>query len=222
MGQERPSLIDGFGATQRQDDNSTWPIKISHVEGLAEGSLMKQGMADKQQTIGCSNVAEIADGELMFRDMSILAGNNEKKERENAMEIEKKNTDLMGLNTQGDDLGLTQKFSEDEAAGACTNVKDKKKKWKSQARERVIKGNGNGGPTSLKRPREGQLRVSPECKKMKKRRSGVSQAKLNQLSLSPAKLDYLRVEGEGSFELRQGNVTENATMDAENQPRRQP
>ena len=79
--------------------------------------------------------------------------------------LKKKNTDLMGLNTRGDDLGLTQKFSEDEAAGAWTNVKDKKKKWKSQARERVTKGNGNGRPTSLKRPREEQLRVSPECKK---------------------------------------------------------
>ncbi|KAK9209424.1 hypothetical protein WN944_001790 [Citrus x changshan-huyou] len=137
MGQERPTVIDGSRATQRQDDRCTGPIKISHVEGLVKGSLMKQGRADKQQTIGCSSVAEIADGELMSRDMSILAGNNEKKEREN-------------------------KFSEDEAVGACTNVKDKKKKWKSQARERVTKGNGNGGPTSLKQPREEQLRVSTE------------------------------------------------------------
>ncbi|KAK9218053.1 hypothetical protein WN943_006687 [Citrus x changshan-huyou] len=94
--------------------------------------------------------------------------------------------------------------------------KSYQRKWKSQARERVIKGNGNGGPTSLKRPREGQLRASPECKKMKKRRSGVSQAELNQLSLSPAKLDYLRVEGEGSFELGQGNgVDKNANLIAE-------
>ncbi|KAH9802979.1 hypothetical protein KPL71_001599 [Citrus sinensis] len=57
-GQERPTVIDGSGATQRQDDRSTGPIKISHVEGLVEGSLMKQGRADKQQTIGCSSVAE--------------------------------------------------------------------------------------------------------------------------------------------------------------------
>lgn len=83
--------------------------------------------------------------------------------------LKKKNTDLMGLNTRGDDLGLTQKFGEDEAAGACTNVKDKKKKWKSQARERVTKRNGNGRPTSLKRPGEEQLRVSPECKKNEKK-----------------------------------------------------
>lgn len=118
-------MIDGSGATQRQDDSSTGPIKSSHVEGVAEDSLMKQGRADKQQTIGCSNVAEIAGGELMSRDISILVGNNDKKEQGNAMEIEKKNTNLIGLNTMGDDLGLTQKSSEDKAAGACTNLKDK-------------------------------------------------------------------------------------------------
>ena len=51
---------------------------------------------------------------------------------------------------------------------------------------------------------------------MKKGSSGVSQAELNQLSLSPAKLDRLTVEGEGSFELGQGNVTENAAADVGN------
>ena len=51
---------------------------------------------------------------------------------------------------------------------------------------------------------------------MKKESLGVSQAELNQLSLPPVELDCLRVEGEGSFELGQGNVTENAAAEAGN------
>lgn len=70
------------------------------------------------------------------------------------MEIEKKNMGSMGLNMLRDNMDQTQKHTETEVAGICTFVKDKRKKWKLQARERVITGAGNVGLISLKRAME--------------------------------------------------------------------
>lgn len=138
--------------TQCHTGHSVMPIRVGHVERLAERSLMKKGETDLQKTTNCSKMAEMAERETLPEKMSTVVGKGNQNRHESEMIIEKKSMGLVGSDELNNDMDHAQKHNETKVVerGKIGKIK----RWKSQARNRIMKEGRNNRPTSLKRPIE--------------------------------------------------------------------
>ncbi|KAK9217754.1 hypothetical protein WN943_006382 [Citrus x changshan-huyou] len=101
----KQGLEGGSGLTRYLTGPSTEPMRVDHVEGLQEGSLMHTGKV----------------------------GNNKQERRENRMENETGKVGLVGREEVENDMGqITKNKGMEVSVGGKVR---KIKKWKSQARE---------------------------------------------------------------------------------------
>ena len=95
----------GFGLTQPLTGPSTEPMKVDHVEGLHEGSLIHTWKGEEQLAIEGSRVAEITNAERLSRETSTIAGNNKQERQENGMENETGKVGLVGCEKVENNMG---------------------------------------------------------------------------------------------------------------------
>ena len=205
----------GYALTRSLTGPSTEPMRVDHVEGLQEGSLMHTGKGEEQLAIESSRVAEITDAERLSREMSTVAGNNKQERRENGMENETGKVGLVGRKEVENDMGQATKNKGMEVfvGGKVRKIK----KWKSQARGSLIVESRNSGPISLKRPIETQERRSPECKRTKALSNVEGTIWSSYVSVKEQEEEEARNAKHGKE-----TTTENAAAEAGSQPRRQP
>ncbi|KAK9220757.1 hypothetical protein WN944_009181 [Citrus x changshan-huyou] len=123
---------------------------------------------------------------------------------------------------QQEEVGQQQNGERIRKTDSIKPTKTKGRKWKFQARERAAMGIQLTGPASLKRSMEEKLSPSLESKKRRMGSPTVKRGNQLQISSSSAKLKLVWEE-ETQVEVPNQEISvETLSVEAGNQPRRQP
>ncbi|KAK9206204.1 hypothetical protein WN943_016477 [Citrus x changshan-huyou] len=211
----------GSKSTQTNMGISSNPMRDSQVEEVGGGALN----GERLKQIDCNKFAAKTEVKQLHREESTVEGKTKENKRENKLLVAQGIMDSMGREENTKER-VIEGQQEGSTSGGKKETKSqskvKGKKWKFQAKERAMTEMQNIGPVSLKRSMTERRSPSPKSKKLRMESSIISRANQTLFSSTLAELRMEREE-ETQMGMHIGETAEEMiSVEAGEQPRRQP